>query len=73
MQEEITGILEQWWYHPFYNVVSGRIFNDVKGRFQDATVIHTSDIGDQKDKLQEGYVVTTLNSTYKLGKPEFTV
>jgi len=66
--EEVNGTLEDWLYDKNIGVVWGYIYGDTKGRFPDGTHIHTSSIK-PTGKLVEGFVVTTRNSSYKLGKP----
>jgi hypothetical protein len=63
---EITGTLENWrYYHSDdVKVVYGKIYGDTKDRLSDGTLIHTSYI-----IKQEGDIVYTRNSVYKLGKP----
>lgn len=67
---EVTGRLESWSKDGRFNILWGRIYGDIRGRFRDGTLIHTSDIPDFKEVLLgEGQVVHTLNSHYLLGKP----
>ena len=60
---EVTGHLENWWKDPFFKIVWGQIYDDIKGRFPDGTLIHTSDIVSWEDE----YFINTLNSRYSLG------
>ena len=70
---EITGRLEDWYAYHYcgtHMVLWGRVFDDIKERFQDGLMIHTSAIEcDDVSSFHEGDVVTTLNSTYLLGRP----
>lgn len=69
---EVTGRLESWYWDNTYNIVWGYLFDDVRGRWRDGEHIHTSNITSHKqDTTKEGDVVTTLNSTYLLGKQRF--
>lgn len=80
MQDEsldtpVNGVLENWFVQPFASfyeyVIWGNIHFDDKGRFFDGTMIHTSGIyggNSRYSKLKEGDIVTTRNSTYRLGK-----
>lgn len=65
---EITGRLEGWHKDPVFNIIWGHIFDDVRGRFVNGTLIHTSSLN-SKPPFKEGSVVKTLNSKYLLGKP----
>jgi len=49
-----------------YFIVYANIFNDTRGRFLDSAEIYTSNI--VSGELKEGCIITTLNSTYLLGK-----
>lgn len=64
-----TGRLEGWYKDPHFNIIWGRIYGDIYGRFPDGTRIHTSSLSPTKQVLEEGLTITTLNSFYKLGKP----
>ena len=69
MSEEITGTLENWFREQVTKrefIIHGDCFGDMRGRFPDGMDIHTSGIKNRA--LKEGDVVTTRNSTYKLGK-----
>jgi len=71
-EEKIDGVLEMWEFHDTYpNSLVGIIFGDRKGRFQDGTYVITSRVrGAGPDgMLERGDIVTTMNSTYKLGRP----
>ena len=69
----VTGTLEHWWYDDLYNCVWGHIDEDVKGRFPNGTLIHTSDIPKFKESrvcdAKQGDYICTRNSIYRLGKP----
>lgn len=62
IQTSIDGTLENW--EEMHNgSFAGHVYGDTKGRFMDGTYIYTSTV------LQwEGGVITTRNSTYKLGE-----
>lgn len=70
---QITGTLEQWRYDATNNVFWGFVYYDVKGRFYDGAHIHTSYIPSlsktRKFNGEEGDIVFTANSIYRLGKP----
>lgn len=64
----VTGVIEQWIFSE--GMIFGRVFGDVKRRFPDGSYIHTSTVLESSTKeLQEGSIVETLNSIYRLGKP----
>lgn len=63
---EIDGTLENWGI--YFTCIIGNIFNDIKGRFKDNTVIKTSKVIDNIYELKEGDIFSTKNSTYLLGK-----
>ena len=66
---EVTGRLENW-KQPSDGwgalVIWGEIHDDVKERFVNGKLIHTSRVEDKKFK--EGDIVKTDNSVYLLGK-----
>lgn len=64
-KNEVTGRLENWRWSPLEHVYWGNIYDDIRGRFFDGQYIHTSYV-----ICAEGDIAHTLNSTYKLGKPE---
>jgi len=64
-----TATLENWIESPSGPntcFINGRILNDAKERFDDDTYVNTSKI--KGSGFQEGDIVTTTNSTYRLGK-----
>lgn len=65
---EVTGRLEGWYWDESYSIIWGYLYDDVRNRWRDGQHIHTSYIKDKK-KYVEGDLVSTLNSTYLLGKP----
>ena len=68
-EQPITGRLENWSVRDWGEgriIVWGNINGDTKGRFSDATYIHTSDF--PAIPLKDGDVITTRNSVYLLGK-----
>lgn len=66
---KVTGTLEGWRKDPLFNIVWGYINGDIHNRFVDGTLIHTSDITPKGQLLEEGRIISTRNSFYKLGKP----
>lgn len=64
----ITAELKNWHYDPFYKVYWGRIYNDVKNRFSDGKIIHTSSVVRVDKSNPEVIIVHTLNSVYLLRK-----
>lgn len=54
------GALRAW-------VVVGTVRNDRKRRFRSGTQIHTSKILTPLDQIEEGAIVQTLNTRYRLG------
>lgn len=55
-------------YGDVYQVV-GNVYEDVWHRFPDGLFIHTSVVRSHaQDELKEGMIITTINSTYLLGK-----
>jgi len=63
-EKEMT--LEDWYIHPVLpGRIEGKIFNDVKGRFNDGDEIMTSRVW----KIENGYAFTKYGSKYKLGSP----
>lgn len=74
IQPQVTGTLESWWYDATNNVFWGFIDYDVKGGFYDGAHIHTSFIPKlaktRKFEGKAGDLVYTLNSIYRLGKPQ---
>lgn len=70
MSKLLTGRLENWVIDDYNCIIWGDIYDDIALRWCDAQPIHTSFIKGLKDmNLKEGDIVTTLNSTYLLGKP----
>lgn len=66
---KVTGRLEGWHIdNIFPTIIWGYIYSDHKKRFSDGTRIHTSHIITPPELWKEGATVTTLNSTYLLGK-----
>lgn len=66
--EQVTGRLEHWWFDNLNHVFWGYIYEDARGRFYDGAYIHTSMC--HKPDAVEGDIITTLNSTYLLGKKD---
>lgn len=67
--EELTGTLENWWTVQVSKkefIINGDCYGDSRGRFPDGMTIHTSGILNRD--CEEGDLITTRNSTYKLGK-----
>ena len=62
---DVTATLEDWHYDPHHEVIWGCIYGDTKHRFPDGAYIHTSHI-----QRQDGEIIYTLNSVYKLGHPK---
>ncbi len=60
-----VGRLENWSYKEGDLLVWGNVYDDTKGRFEDGSYIHTSQIVHLDI---EGGHVRTLNSLYLLGK-----
>lgn len=72
--QEITGTLENWLVDANYwgsgeVVIWGDIYKDTLKRWREGTRIHTSPIVTELEKLIEGALVRSKNSTYLLGKP----
>lgn len=72
-QQQVTGRLEGWsiilMYEDMYYLV-GHVYDDIKGRFVDGALIHTSIITEGRHphaQLKEGDVVHTTYSSYLLG------
>jgi len=69
---DITATLNNWFTQQTSEksfVVWGEIANDIHGRFEDGTNVHTSGIKNRS--VKEGDIVKTKNSTYLLGKHKF--
>ena len=71
---DVTGTLEDWRVQKFPGegasefIIWGYVWGDKKGRFSNGQYIHTAGIShDQLDDLDNGTLVTTRNSTYRLG------
>ena len=65
----ITATLENWYPVQCTSkemVIYGACYGDIHGRFPDGELIHTS--GVKNRPLNDGDVVKTRNSTYKLGE-----
>jgi len=66
--EFITGTLENWAIDTSLPMIWGNVYGNSK--FRDGDMIHTSWVDkDQLVDLKEGDVITTVFSTYKLGRP----
>ena len=65
-----TGRIENWRLHTIgkHTVVLGTVFEDTKGRWPDGFYIRTSSITKVQGGYKEGSTVTTMNSTYLLGR-----
>lgn len=68
-KQEVVGTLDGWAYDPRYGCVWGYVYGDTKGRFSDGTLIHTSSVAANQAPLQQGGLLKTRNSVYRLGKP----
>lgn len=67
--EEVTGRLEAWHTdNVFPTIIWGYIYGDSKRRFTDGARIHTSHVITSVEQWKDGAFITTLNSTYLLGK-----
>lgn len=66
---EITADLKHWARGEglYRNVYWGYIYNDTKGRWPDGCRIHTS-VVTNIDEYNDCFIVTTLNSVYRLWK-----
>ena len=65
----ITGRLENWEIDPSLSIIWGHCYDDVRGRWEDGTWIHTSHVDKLYEMdLKEGDKIVTRNSTYLLGK-----
>lgn len=65
---EITATLNGWYIDN--DMVYGAIHGDAKGRWNDGYPIRTSLIKSMDtNEASEGTIVTTMNSTYRLGTP----
>lgn len=64
--EDVTASLDGW--HFVNGALYGFVIGDKKGRFVDGAFIHTSSLADGA-VLEEGSVVRTRNSTYRLLAP----
>ena len=79
MSKEITGTLKHWDFHHANDeeyVIVGYLYGDVNARWEDGTQITTSGIRYEDfptDELEDGSIINTRNSTYKLGKRELAV
>lgn len=62
-----TARLESWIYDSQRKIFWGYIYDDVRKRFRDGTYIHTSFC--PSPQARGGDTISTLNSTYLLGKP----
>lgn len=66
----VTGRLEGWYWDSYHGIIWGYLYDDIRERWWDGARIHTSLITSHKlGEAKEGDIVTTLNSTYLLGKP----
>lgn len=66
-EKEITGVLKEPHWDNLRNVYWGYIYNDVRGRFTDGTLVRTSlVIKIDRDKDGKPVYCDTLNSRYKL-------
>ena len=66
-----TARLEHWYWDKHHNIIYGYIYEDTRDRWWDGARIHTSLITSHtKGHAAEGDIVTTLNSTYLLGKED---
>ena len=61
----VTNLLKNWYVEMYYGRVTivGKVYNDIKGRFDDGTEIRTSQV--LKADFVNG-VVETKNSVYHL-------
>lgn len=66
----ITGRLENWSWDPIFRVIWGHLYDDVHRRWGDGQYIHTSNVtSHDRSNTVEGVIISTLNSTYLLGRP----
>jgi len=66
-----TATIERWSWHKKSNTIVGRIYGDLKGRFDDGTFFQTSALKPMSMQIsipKEGAIMQTLNGSYKLGK-----
>lgn len=63
----ITGTLRNWMPDHGAPIVWGEIYDDVKERWADGTMIHTSAVLDHLE-TEDAYYIFTINSVYKLPK-----
>lgn len=63
----ITGRIEGWAL--FGNAIYGKIYDDVKHRWEDGHVIKLARLVPADQMVAEGRVVTTKNSRYLFGRP----
>lgn len=70
---EVTGRLEYWYMDdytfPGHTVMRGYLFRDTKKRWRGGQDIRTSSVITDSKYFLEGAIISTLNSTYLLGKP----
>lgn len=69
---KITAELRQWKYLPKSKIIWGQVFDDVRGRWNDGSRIHTSSVQEIiAHPTKSGYkVARTLNSYYLLNVEE---
>lgn len=60
---KITAELRNWHYNEGWNVFTGDIYDDTKGRWEDGTHIHTSTVVERIDDGERELIVTR-NSVY---------
>lgn len=74
-QEEPTARLEDWSSSISQisgtGMLYGTIYEDVRKRFVDGALIHTSLITDISQTFEEGSIIKTTYSTYLLGKKKY--
>lgn len=70
MPQQYTARLEDWAHDKKQNVLVGRCYCDLNGRFEDGAMIRTSRLKPMSMQVstpKEGAIMATLNSTYLLG------
>lgn len=71
MGQNYTARLENWAYNRKQNIIIGDVYDDKNGRFVDGSKIATSRLKPMSMQVslpEEGAIMTTLNSTYLLGR-----
>jgi hypothetical protein len=63
----VTAELRAWYLEPSLDICWGNCHGDIKGRFRDGALIHTSTIKELRD-MGNHFLCITLNSVYLLHK-----